>query len=82
MISAWIVAPRDCALSRVSRTSTPAPSPITKPSLSASKGLLAEDGSSFRKDKAFALANPATPSGVILASAPPTDHGICFSKLK
>merc|ERR1711907_76268 len=49
----------------------PDPSPITKPSLSASKGLLAVSGLSFLKDSAFALAKPATPSGVMLASAPP-----------
>jgi hypothetical protein len=43
--------------------SIPDPSPITNPSLSASKGLLAEAGSLFRKERALALENPATPKG-------------------
>ena len=44
---------------------------MTNPSLSASKGLLAVWGLSFLKERALALAKPATPRGVILASAPP-----------
>ena len=42
------------ALSRVSRTRIPDPSPITNPSLSASKGLLAVWGLSFLKESALA----------------------------
>ena len=49
----------------------PAPSPITKPSRSLSNGRLAVAGSSLRNDRALALANPATPKGVIADSAPP-----------
>ena len=65
------MAPRACACSSVSSTSTPAPSPITNPSRSLSNGRLAVAGSSLRKDRALALANPATPRGVIADSAPP-----------
>ena len=54
-----------------SRTRTPAPSPITKPSLFLSKGRLASSGSAFRKLNAFMAAKPATASGVIVASHPP-----------
>ena len=49
----------------------PDPSPITKPSRSLSNGRLAVVGSSLRNDSALALANPATPRGVMADSAPP-----------
>ncbi len=50
---------------------TPAPSPITKPSRSASNGRLARRGSSLRVDSARIAAKPPTPIGVIAASDPP-----------
>src|SRR5206468_10094203 len=49
----------------------PAPSPITKPSRSRSKGRDACTGSSLRVDSARRAANPATLMGVIADSAPP-----------
>ena len=49
----------------------PAPSPITKPSRSASNGRLARSGSSLRVESAFMAANPPTPIGVMAASVPP-----------
>ncbi len=49
----------------------PDPSPITKPSLSLSKGLLADFGSSFLVDIAFMAQKPAKDKGVIEASEPP-----------
>ena len=48
-----------------------APSPITNPSRSASKGRLARSGSSLRVLSAFMLAKPERPIGRIEASAPP-----------
>jgi hypothetical protein len=50
---------------------TPAPSPRTKPSRSASKGRLAVSGESLRVESAFMLANPAMVRGVTVASVPP-----------
>ncbi|KAA6420822.1 MAG: hypothetical protein FRX49_09211 [Trebouxia sp. A1-2] len=49
----------------------PAPSPMTKPSLSLSQGLDAFVGSSLRLDKARQAMKPPTPEGMIAASAPP-----------
>ena len=49
----------------------PAPSPITKPSRSRSKGREARTGSSLRVDSARMAAKPPTPSGVMAASLPP-----------
>ena len=49
----------------------PAPSPITKPSRSASNGREAFFGSSLRVESARIEANPATDIGVIALSAPP-----------
>ncbi len=49
----------------------PAPSPMTKPSRSASNGRLAFSGSSLRCDSAFIAQKPPTASGVITASVPP-----------
>src|SRR6266699_3080104 len=49
----------------------PAPSPMMKPSRSASKGRLARCGSSLRVDSARIAAKPPTPIGVIAASEPP-----------
>ena len=65
------VAPRRRACSSLSRTSTPAPSPITKPSRSWSNGRLARCGSSFRVERARALPKPASAIGVMVASLPP-----------
>ena len=48
-----------------------APSPITKPSRSTSKGLLAFLGSSLCLDRARSELNPATAMGQMGASAPP-----------
>ena len=70
-ISPKIVAPRALACSSSSSTRHPAPSPMTKPSRVASKGLLAPSGSSFRVDMAFIAANPAIVRGVTAASVPP-----------
>ena len=66
-----MVAPRFCACTRSSRTSTAAPSPMTKPSRFPSKGRLAPAGSSLRRESARMAANPATASGVTPASLPP-----------
>ena len=49
----------------------PAPSPITKPSRSLSKGRLARVGSSLRVESARMAANPPTDMAVTAASAPP-----------
>ena len=51
----------------------PAPSLMTKPSRSLSKGRLAFSGSSFRVESAFMDVNPATARGVMTASVP-RDH--------
>src|SRR6202795_1746488 len=59
------------ACSRDSRIKMPAPSPTTKPSRSASKGLSAGEGSSLRVESAFMEAKPPTPIGVMVASVPP-----------
>ena len=50
---------------------TLAPSPITKPSRSLSKGREAFSGSSFRNDRALRAQKPASPRGVTVASVPP-----------
>src|SRR5438552_2983665 len=49
----------------------PAPSPITKPSRSLSKGRLAAAGASLRVESAFITEKPPMPNGVIADSAPP-----------
>ena len=49
----------------------PAPSPITKPSRSRSKGREAFSGASLRVERARMAQKPPTPRGVIAASAPP-----------
>jgi hypothetical protein len=55
-----------------SSTTTPAPSPITKPALSRSNGRLASLGVSFQfVDRLLALAKPEMASGWIQDSAPP-----------
>ena len=64
--SARIVAPRASAAFHSSRTSTAAPSLITKPSRSASNG---RDTPEF--DSAVMLRKPAIPVMVIAASLPP-----------
>src|SRR5437773_6526760 len=65
---------RFCACSRDSRTRMPAPSPTTNPSRPESQGRLACAGSSLRVESAFMAANPPTPIGVMVASAPPQNH--------
>ena len=69
--SAYMVAPRACACSRLSKTNAPAPSPITKPSRSLSKGREAVFGSSFRTDKACIALNPPILALATPASEPP-----------
>ena len=65
-------APRASACSRLSRTTTPAPSPMTKPSRPASNGRDALVGLSLYLDViAFMLPKPATPTCVTAASVPP-----------
>src|SRR5438045_430625 len=54
-------APRRRAASSSSRTTTPEPSPITKPSRSLSKGRDAVSGWSLRVDRARMAAKPPTP---------------------
>ena len=49
----------------------PAPSAITKPSRSLSKGRLAFSGSSFLVESALSAQKPPTPSAVIQLSVPP-----------
>ena len=56
---------RSMADCKVSIMSTAAPSPITKPSLSASKGREAASGSSLRVDSAWQALKPATLSGIL-----------------
>ena len=65
-------APRALARSYSSITRTPAPSPRTKPSRSLSQGRLAFSGSSLRVDSARMDAKPATVTGDVACSAPPT----------
>ena len=62
--------PRARACSNSSRTTTPGPSPKTNPSRSRQRRL-ALVGSLFLKRALWPKANPATPIGVIAASAPP-----------
>mmetsp|Transcript_16115 Transcript_16115/g.40561 ORF Transcript_16115/g.40561 Transcript_16115/m.40561 type:complete len:319 (-) Transcript_16115:252-1208(-) len=65
-------APRALACSSDSSSSTPAPSPMTKPDRSASKGRLAVCGESLAVvHMARMLVKPAKPSGVTAASVPP-----------
>ena len=64
------MAPRFFACSNSSITRIPAPSPITKPLRLMSNGIEAFIGS-VDNDNAVMLVNPATPSSVIAASAPP-----------
>ena len=60
------------ACSRDSRTNKPAPSPITKPSLSLSNGLDADSGVWLNLvERALALENPLKASGLMQASTPP-----------
>ncbi|MNY29920.1 hypothetical protein D3C86_1639950 [compost metagenome] len=64
-------APLAMACSSSSKIKAPAPSPITKPSRSLSKGLEAPSGSSFLLDKACAELKPPTDDSVMAASEPP-----------
>ena len=67
-----MLAPLARACSRSSKTTTPAPSPITKPSLSISQGLELDKGSSLKFVlSALAAAKPAIPILQQAASAPP-----------
>ena len=67
-----MVAPLATACSSSSRTTTPAPSPITKPSRPVSHGREAISGVSlYLPDNALAAANPAIPNLHTAASAPP-----------
>jgi len=50
---------------------TPAPSPITKPSRSLSKGREAASGESFLVERALIAENPPTANGQITDSVPP-----------
>ena len=69
--SARIVAPRALAWARLSITSTPAPSPSTKPSRSLSNGRLALVGASLRVDNACIAEKPPIPSWLEAFSQPP-----------
>ena len=69
--SAIGVAPRRSACSADSMTTTPAPSPRTKPSRVASNGREAVSGESLRFDSAVMFESAATPIGRIGASEPP-----------
>ena len=71
MTSAIGVAPRSSACSADSTTTTPAPSPSTKPSRVASNGRDAVSGESLRFDRAPMLASAATPIDHTGASEPP-----------
>lgn len=51
--------------------SSPAPSPMTKPERSASKGRLAFCGSPLRVVSAFMALNPETAMAVMVDSTPP-----------
>ena len=64
-------APRALACSSDSRTSTPAPSPSTKPSRAVSQGRETVVGSPGFFESAIMLANAAMLSGWIAASVPP-----------
>ena len=64
-------ASRLVACSRLSTTRTPAASASTKPSRSASKGRLAREGSSLRRERARIESKAASPMRVTGASAPP-----------
>ena len=66
-----MVAPRARACSYSSKTTTPAPSPNTKPSRSLSQGREAVAGSSLRVDRARAAAKPPTPRAEMVDSEPP-----------
>ncbi len=65
-----MVAPLAMACSRDSSTTTPAPSPITKPLLSLSNGMEALLGSVDVVSAVKAL-NPDIPVGVMVDSVPP-----------
>ena len=69
--SASIVAPRALAWARLSSTTTPAPSPSTKPSRSLSKGREALVGSPLRVERACIAPKPDIPSGLEPFSLPP-----------
>src|ERR1700739_1098097 len=68
---AYTVAPRSRACDADSRTSIPAPSPSTNPSLALSNGRDARSGSSLRVDIARMTANAPMFSGMMAASVPP-----------
>ncbi len=70
-ISAKTVAPRASACAAASTTSTPAASPNTKPSRSASNGRDAASGSSLRFESAPMFASAAKLTGRIALSVPP-----------
>ena len=55
----------------LNHTRTPAPSPITKPSLCLSHGLEAVLGSSFLCESALQATKPPNPIGIMAASVPP-----------
>ena len=58
----------------------PAPSPITKPSRSASKGREAVSGESLRVDSAFIAQNPPTARGRDHPLAAAGDHDVGASR--
>ena len=69
--SATMSAPRSMACSKLSITSTAAPSAGTNPSRFASKGLLAFSGGSFSVLSARMTLKPPSPSALMPASQPP-----------
>ena len=72
MISAYICAPLFKACSSSSSTTTPAPSPMTKPFLSLSNGIEALLGS-VDVERAVSAAKPPIPIGDIELSVPPAN---------
>ena len=71
--------PRRCALSRLSRTMQPAPSPMTKPSRPRSQGRLAAAGLSLRRESARAAIKPPMPDGRMAASVAPATQSRDYS---
>ena len=67
----WMQKGEGMRFSRFSRTNTAAPSPMTKPSRSTSKGREASCGSSFLVERALRALKELTPMRLTTASLPP-----------
>lgn len=68
---AWRSCTQSSTAGKPVKEHSPAPSPITKPSLLRSHGREAVAGSSFRLDRALQAMKPPMPEGITAASAPP-----------